>query len=571
MSRMVSRVIRLVGCVLLLAACSSDGEANVQQESEEPLAAPSARVRVRQIDWDFAVSSEGGTLLHVNFVGGRPGDLESDPCAVDYEVEAIESKTGIRINVWELGPTDNSQLPSSYSCTDVGHSWSVGVLLDDLIGDRRVSGSAAEQGEVPSVDDLLVPTRLPEGWSWTYGETMTPEIILGYGGGSPGGQQPLVVYIVPETPAAPVIDEAARIEGSTPVSVRSTNDGAIATRSSGATVLAFAHSGWAYRVDAGRGVDEVVVRDFVANMRTLDELDDSGFSAGMEAPANAASPLPFGSGALDARSHLSSRGWPAARAPVVEPAQPPMLRRSVPAGVDWDAAFTSGRTVTVTFTGGSPGDLANNPCAMDYQLRTNETAEEVGIAIDVTGRQEGAECTSEGYTWALTTTLEEPLGERRLVSRRSGAERDTVQIETRLEPTWLPEEFSLLQGGHYLPRRSLGYGDVDDPQEFLIRVSISPILLNPRLHGLRQLDDFEQITIRRDGDGIVATEFDGSFTVGFEEQGWYYRISGAAGVDRETLIEIARSFERPALFDREALPDRLTVPFFEPEPQAGQG
>lgn len=253
-----------------------------------------------------------------------------------------------------------------------------------------------------------------------------------------------------------------------------------------------------------------------------------------------------------------------------EPDEPVLLRRTARAGVDWDVAITSGRTVTVTFGGGSPGELTN-PCAMDYQLRTREDAEEVGIAIDVTGRAEGIECTDEGYGWALTAELEKPLGDRRLMSRRNGSERETVQLETRLEPTWLPAGLALISDGDYFAQRTLRYGDHEDPQNSHLRVSITPIMVNPRLHGLRQLEGFEPITIRTEADGVVVEEGDGVVTVGFEEQGWYYRIHGLTGLDRDTLVEFAQRFERTTLIPEGSLPDTMTVPFFESEPLAGQG
>lgn len=571
--RYMSRLlVRLTAAVIVLVACSSvEGENGIEQ-LDESSTMPSERLRVRQTDWDFVASSDGGARLHLSFVGGKAGDLETEPCATDYEVETVESETEVDVTVWQLEAKDKSQLPAEQFCTAEGHPWTVDVRLEDFIGERRISGSLEGQTKVPSIDDLLVPTRLPEGSSWIYGDATAPAIFLGYGGGSlgesqGGSEQSIVVYMAPETPRLFVIEEATDIEGSTSVSVRSAGDGVIATRNSGATVLAFVHSGWAYRVGAQPGVDEAVLREFVANMRAQDELDAWGFSSGMEAPEITSSPESLGSSDLDVTSRLSSHGRPAAQTPPVATNDETPIAAS--GTVDWEAAFTSGRAVTVTFLGGRPGE-PDVPCAKQYQLRATERDDEVVLAVDFQGFQ-NVECDAIGYEWAVMATLDEPLGDRRLVSAKTGEERRSTQLETRLEPTWLPNDLRLTRDNRELPQRGTKYGPVEDPDSLGIQVQTSPITMNPRVHGLRQIDGHETVTIRNDDDGVSAVMFDGRPVVGFEEQGWYYRIVGEVGIERDELLEFARSFERPSLFDRESLPDRLTVPFFESELQAGQG
>lgn len=107
----------------------------------------------------------------------------------------------------------------------------------------------------------------------------------------------------------------------------------------------------------------------------------------------------------------------------------------------------------------------------------------------------------------------------------------------------------------------------------MIEVLTSPITVSPRLSDLRVQSGWEPITsretARRGDDGVMVVDDDRVTTIGFEEQGWYYRVVTQPEVDPSVVLEFVRSFERPALIE-EPPPAALAEPVTTVPLQPGQ-
>jgi hypothetical protein len=128
----------------------------------------------------------------------------------------------------------------------------------------------------------------------------------------------------------------------------------------------------------------------------------------------------------------------------------------VATNVPWETAITGGRRVTITFTGGTPGNFESD-CNWDYRADVEETADEVTVGlVAVRILVPGADlrdCTVSSTRWAITTTLAEPLGSRAFRDDVTQRWMRTVQIETRLTPTWLPNGWVSMVYDETLPQQ----------------------------------------------------------------------------------------------------------------------
>jgi|GEM_PF-4913149 len=218
--------------------------------------------------------------------------------------------------------------------------------------------------------------------------------------------------------------------------------------------------------------------------------------------------------------------------------------------IPFETALSGGRRITVTFYGGGPGAF-DSPCNWDHRVDVSETAEQVGIAVTaVRILSPGAhprDCEAAA-PWAITTTLNEPIGARPLVDTSTRRTHRVIQIETRLKPTWLPDGWATELDDETLPQQNSVYTDMSDGSGAQLQLLTSPISMEPRLSSLRS-GTGEPISIRRPDDGVLVIDDARRTLIGFEEQGWYYEIVSSPSVDPAQVIEFARSFERPALVD----------------------
>lgn len=116
------------------------------------------------------------------------------------------------------------------------------------------------------------------------------------------------------------------------------------------------------------------------------------------------------------------------------PASPPKPEGSyVATQIRWHAAHVSadGRTVTVTFSGGSPHP--QDPCYVPMRARAEETPESVTIRLETlvdTPSAPPAEprlCLTRLYPRSETVVLDAPLGDRRAIDGVDGGVRAVVR------------------------------------------------------------------------------------------------------------------------------------------------
>lgn len=245
-----------------------------------------------------------------------------------------------------------------------------------------------------------------------------------------------------------------------------------------------------------------------------------------------------------------------------------------PGFLRWETALTGGRRLTIAFVGAKPGTF-ESPCSWDYRIDTEQSDDVVTVSLSAARiLAPGAslkDCAIADTPWAVTTSLAEPLGNRRLVDELSGQQHRPIQLETRLVPTWLPADWVTLVADDTLPQKVSTYGPADGSAK--IEVLTSPITVSPRLSDLRTQPGWEPITsretARRGDDGVMVVDLDRVTTIGFEEQGWYYRVITQPDVDPSVVLEFVRSFERPALFE-DPLPPALADPVITVPLQPGQ-
>ncbi len=233
-----------------------------------------------------------------------------------------------------------------------------------------------------------------------------------------------------------------------------------------------------------------------------------------------------------------------------------------------ETIITAGRRVTATFTASAPApfDAPAAPCTVNYRLEVEESDAQVQawlyrslvLAPDAHTR----DCPPP-TDWAITTRLQTPLGQRALIDQPFRRYIQVVQVEARLSPTELPPGWVALTDDERLPIQTHTYG-IPDEQE-IITVETAMVTSGSRANQLWAYRDAEPVTIKnRDGDVLVDGP-DGVI-VGFEEQGWYYKVTGSPAVNTETVLDFARSFARPAFLLDEPSPEFVPLDLADPQP-----
>ncbi len=247
--------------------------------------------------------------------------------------------------------------------------------------------------------------------------------------------------------------------------------------------------------------------------------------------------------------------------------------------ISFETAVSFGRDITITFPGGLPGD-SESLCNTDHRVDVSENDEEVVVRVtqllilvpDAALR----DCQPSEQDWAVTSTLRAPIGDRVLVDRIAGSAVFVAQHEARLEPTWLPDGWVRIRDSNTVPLRTVRYASPDG-MEILVFQS-APISAGYRLTDHSDDIGWEPTTVRNPEDGVFLSLEDRRTSVTFEEQGWYYKVNSTPGVDPADVLNVARSFERPALVEGELDP-RLTpidTRYWQPgqeveaEPQPGE-
>lgn len=213
---------------------------------------------------------------------------------------------------------------------------------------------------------------------------------------------------------------------------------------------------------------------------------------------------------------------------------------------DETKVFTNGRRIHIVLSHYPAPPHGPDP---EYIVYSEESDEQVIVVVrNITPPRPA----KNEATWGLrlpdlsvelTIDLEVSLGNRTLRCEASTEPIPVTAIATRLEPTRITKPWSEVGGGwqHGLYGFRT-YGPVT--------VGTWPITHRPRLHGLRQ-EPYETVTIRNPDDGVALLPSPIHYTtVGFEEMGWYYKLTAPRTTERNELVEFARAFERPAISGR---------------------
>ena len=245
------------------------------------------------------------------------------------------------------------------------------------------------------------------------------------------------------------------------------------------------------------------------------------------------------------------------------------------------AALTNGRDLTVAFGAGQR--LGRNFCGGDARVVIQEFPSAVRVQVEtVRIILEGAElslCQSRDMSWALTTTLAEPLGDRRLFDGTTREDIAVDALDSRLLPTQLPVangpggapvELTLHSDDGLFPVRRAEYqyqASTGDPLSVMVVSHTIGAVAEADL--TRLTTDWGPISIRSEGDGVVRDQPFRARII-FQEDGWTYRLVASPGIGRSTLTDFARSFERPALADESGLEVQSLQSAIDREIQLGQ-
>jgi hypothetical protein len=208
--------------------------------------------------------------------------------------------------------------------------------------------------------------------------------------------------------------------------------------------------------------------------------------------------------------------------------------------LDGRVFYAEGRAIHVFFPGGAIGNIEEDDCAAQYEMVAEQTPTTVDIAMyRVLPKEEpeGRGCDGAELFVLVHSDLDQPLGDRTLTT--NGNIVNPAFVDTRLEPTWIPDGWTEREGRwNHVRGGTLIYGQVT--------VEIQALADKPGSDIVRGNRNHVDVSIRGVNDGAVVTrELTGEHRLGFEEAGWFYDFVAQPSVDRDELIEFARAFEPP--------------------------
>lgn len=105
---------------------------------------PAERELGSQLAWTNASVSESDQTVRINFVGGPEGNLDSDPCAGEYEAIVEETDATLAITIRQVvlaGRSDET------FCSLVGHFRHID--LTEVLGERTLIDGATGETKTP--------------------------------------------------------------------------------------------------------------------------------------------------------------------------------------------------------------------------------------------------------------------------------------------------------------------------------------------------------------------------------------------------------------------------------------
>ena len=564
-------------------------------ELAEPEPAPSV-VRATRLastaPIDLAITND--RRLTVTFMSGAHENLLTR-CGWDVQLDVEETAFEVRVLVNTVRVLEPDA--SDDACALRLATWAVTTNLTEPLGERTLV-DARTQSRVPThqIETRLLPLQLPtvssEGeepfeLSLESDDGLFPLRTMVYAGLSATSERSSVTVISHPSAHPNDLFRLRDNAGWAAFTVRNASDGVIGPAQGTETSIWFEEDGWVYRI-LGENVPASTVIDFSQSFDNPALVDEDDLSL-LRTPATFQTPLQVGqegleSGLLDVlpgdRAHAEGR-IPAPPLGSNEPIPGEPIASEVtrfPGNARVSNAFTIGRDLTVVFEAGRPG-VRPPRCQWSASIAVDESPDAVEVRVDTVGETppggSADSCTAFDEFWAITTTLDAPLGDRPLVDAVFDTDVVPVPLEPTLLPTRLPAEtgeegepvpFILRADNARLPSRLLVYGPAVDWADSLVRVTIRPLGRATDLHGM----GWEPITVRSPNDGILNPGASAATELWFEEEGWVYRFSASAGVDESAVIDFARSFERPALADEAGLAVQRLEPLRPIELQPGQ-
>lgn len=262
-----------IAIVGLLAACGSQVETTNDDGQSAQGPEPAARRFDRPVRWESGLLEDLGHSFTIVFTGGQEGDLESNPCAGEYEAEVEEAADSVTITLYSLALVAPPDLGDDFGCDAVGYERRVGVSIGgDGLGDRTViDGSTGEQRTLIDETSILMPTSLPEEWMELYRGPSGPAMEFAYGP-DPDTFPALTYLAVPTDNGFYNMDDDTLDWDLTTleeIGVRGNESGAvlITSQEDGARTFVFEEGGRHHRVTLQAGVDIAIGYAFIDSLR----------------------------------------------------------------------------------------------------------------------------------------------------------------------------------------------------------------------------------------------------------------------------------------------------------------
>lgn len=225
---------------------------------------------------------------------------------------------------------------------------------------------------------------------------------------------------------------------------------------------------------------------------------------------------------------------------------PEPAAREVDVAVRWESGLLEdlGHSLTIVFTGGSEGNLEDNPCVGEYDVEVQETPESVTITmyalklVDPPEVAEGFGCDDVGYQRRLGITFGgDGLGDRGVIDGATGELRALIDETAMLMPTELPPGWAEWYRNPQDSAIEMSYGPDGGsgfpPLSYLVAPTDNGAYHMDRENLEWDLTTLEEIGVRGHDSGafMITSLEDGARTFVFEEGGRHHRVTIQVDID----------------------------------------
>lgn len=442
------------------------------------------RTRTGTVDFDGRASNQfyvDGRTLSIVFSGSL-GPIEDDPCAVQFELDAVATPAAMEVAVYSLAPGEPP--PTDQDCPGEDIQSEFITQLPEPLDGRPLIGST-DGVEIPVSDVALLrsPTVVPADWEVGLPTTFNRETTQQFG----------PVTVISMSANTRTFDRVDGLKNNPNHEVREIGEGVEAVlipRPNGTQRLGFVIDEWFYDLEA----DVDTPTDDLLAFADSFEIANSGQL--LIDRWNDGEIIPLTNDLADLTFYTR--------------------------GPNLVAAFPSIDLIV-------PVD---SPCSIQYEPNIEETADAVDLTIVTRLVDAPTGCIRDPFV-TLTIPVEAPLGARTL--RYDGETVRTTAVFARLSPTAIPASWeigrdttTLLLGG------TLQFGPAI--------VSILPASDSTNIEAIRETEH-ESVDILDTQDGALLSGANGGLRLAFEDSGWVYDIEAQPEVERDVLIEFAQSFQ----------------------------